>query len=257
MPLRSQKRGPGSCRGSQVAVAARGRFVMAVSGGRTPWQLLRAWREKTCPGKGVHVVQVDERIAPAGDPRPEPHATCAEACSKMRRCRPKNLRHAGRGERPRKPPLKPTSARCKQLAGTPPVSTSRTLGSARTATRPRWCRAIQFSTSPTRCGADRHLPETEAHDVDLPDTRTGPANPLVSDRAGQGGNAAAFARGRCFPPGVRVRQDGRWWLATAPPLERRLEREISMRVGIATDHGGFALKEELVGRIRASGQRGH
>ena len=26
-----------------------------------------------------------------------------------------------------------------------------------------------------------------------------------------------------------------------------------MRIGIATDHGGFALKEELVGRIRAAG----
>ena len=26
-----------------------------------------------------------------------------------------------------------------------------------------------------------------------------------------------------------------------------------MRVGIATDHGGFALKEELVARIRAAG----
>ena len=26
-----------------------------------------------------------------------------------------------------------------------------------------------------------------------------------------------------------------------------------MRVGIATDHGGFALKEELTGRIRAAG----
>ena len=26
-----------------------------------------------------------------------------------------------------------------------------------------------------------------------------------------------------------------------------------MRVGIATDHGGFALKEELIARIRAAG----
>ncbi len=27
---------------ARAAVAARGRFVMAVSGGRTPWQMLRA-----------------------------------------------------------------------------------------------------------------------------------------------------------------------------------------------------------------------
>jgi ribose 5-phosphate isomerase B len=28
-----------------------------------------------------------------------------------------------------------------------------------------------------------------------------------------------------------------------------------MRIGIATDHGGFALKEELVARIRAAGHQ--
>src|SRR4249920_973621 len=50
------------------AVADRGRFVMAVSGGHTPWQMLRALATEDVPWKGVHVVQVDERIAPAGDP---------------------------------------------------------------------------------------------------------------------------------------------------------------------------------------------
>jgi len=51
-----------------AAVAARGRFVMAVSGGRTPWQMLRALANEPVPWKNVHVVQVDERVAPAGDP---------------------------------------------------------------------------------------------------------------------------------------------------------------------------------------------
>jgi 6-phosphogluconolactonase len=50
------------------AVAARGRFIMAVSGGHTPWQMLRALASENVPWKGVHLVQVDERIAPAGDP---------------------------------------------------------------------------------------------------------------------------------------------------------------------------------------------
>ena len=50
------------------AVADRGRFVMAVSGGHTPWQMLRALAREDVPWKDVHVVQVDERIAPAGDP---------------------------------------------------------------------------------------------------------------------------------------------------------------------------------------------
>jgi 6-phosphogluconolactonase len=53
---------------ARTAVAARRRFVMAVSGGRTPWQMLRALANETVPWKDVHVVQVDERVAPAGDP---------------------------------------------------------------------------------------------------------------------------------------------------------------------------------------------
>ena len=48
------------------AVAARGRFVMAVSGGRTPWIMLRALATEELPWRYIHVVQVDERVAPAG-----------------------------------------------------------------------------------------------------------------------------------------------------------------------------------------------
>jgi 6-phosphogluconolactonase len=51
---------------ARQAVAARGRFVVAVSGGRTPWVMLRALAEQDVPWQGVHVVQVDERVAPAG-----------------------------------------------------------------------------------------------------------------------------------------------------------------------------------------------
>jgi 6-phosphogluconolactonase len=49
------------------AVEARTRFVMAVSGGRTPWIMLRALAGEDVPWEGVHVVQVDERVAPEGD----------------------------------------------------------------------------------------------------------------------------------------------------------------------------------------------
>jgi 6-phosphogluconolactonase len=53
---------------ARAAIAERGRFVMAVSGGRTPWLMLRALAQEDVPWDGVHVVQVDERIAPKGDP---------------------------------------------------------------------------------------------------------------------------------------------------------------------------------------------
>jgi 6-phosphogluconolactonase len=50
------------------AVATRGKFVMAVSGGKTPWVMLRDLAKEDVPWKDVHVVQVDERVAPEGDP---------------------------------------------------------------------------------------------------------------------------------------------------------------------------------------------
>ena len=53
---------------ARAAIAERGRFVMAVSGGRTPWLMLRALAHEDVPWDDVHVVQVDERIAPEGDP---------------------------------------------------------------------------------------------------------------------------------------------------------------------------------------------
>jgi len=53
---------------ARSAVAARGRFIVAVSGGRTPWRMLRALAGEQVPWEGMHVVQVDERVAPAGHP---------------------------------------------------------------------------------------------------------------------------------------------------------------------------------------------
>ncbi len=53
---------------ARAAVAARGRFIMAVSGGNTPWVMLRELANEEVPWANVHVFQVDERIAPAGDP---------------------------------------------------------------------------------------------------------------------------------------------------------------------------------------------
>ena len=53
---------------ARADVAARGRFVLAVSGGRTPWAMLRALADENLSWSAVHVVQVDERVAPSGDP---------------------------------------------------------------------------------------------------------------------------------------------------------------------------------------------
>jgi 6-phosphogluconolactonase len=53
---------------ARLAVEARGKFVMAVSGGKTPWIMLRNLGQEDVPWGAVHVVQVDERIVPPGNP---------------------------------------------------------------------------------------------------------------------------------------------------------------------------------------------
>jgi 6-phosphogluconolactonase len=53
---------------AREAIAARGSFLMAVSGGRTPWIMLRALANERIPWDKIHIFQVDERIAPSGDP---------------------------------------------------------------------------------------------------------------------------------------------------------------------------------------------
>ncbi len=53
---------------ARIAVSARGSFVLAVSGGRTPWIMLRILAAEDIPWEGVHIVQVDERVAPEGHP---------------------------------------------------------------------------------------------------------------------------------------------------------------------------------------------
>src|SRR5262245_26423869 len=50
------------------AVAARGRFILAISGGHSPALMLRALANEKVPWDEVHVMQVDERVAPAGHP---------------------------------------------------------------------------------------------------------------------------------------------------------------------------------------------
>jgi polyphosphate glucokinase len=50
------------------AVRRRGRFVLALSGGHTPWQMLDALAAEDVPWDGMVVAQVDERVAPPDHP---------------------------------------------------------------------------------------------------------------------------------------------------------------------------------------------
>lgn len=52
---------------AQAAIAARGSFALAVSGGRTPWTMFAELAAHEIDWQQVAIYQVDERIAPAGD----------------------------------------------------------------------------------------------------------------------------------------------------------------------------------------------
>lgn len=51
------------------ATAQRGRCLLALSGGRTPWRMLHELRRMRVHWHGLHVFQVDERVVPANDER--------------------------------------------------------------------------------------------------------------------------------------------------------------------------------------------
>src|SRR5262245_34488289 len=62
-------------KGSEIIAAAartvvneRGRFTVALSGGRTSWQMLSGLSRQDVPWRKINVVQVDERVAPEGNP---------------------------------------------------------------------------------------------------------------------------------------------------------------------------------------------
>ena len=53
---------------ARAAAADHGRFTFAVSGGHTPWAMFAHLADEDVPWGQTSVYQVDERVAPAGDP---------------------------------------------------------------------------------------------------------------------------------------------------------------------------------------------
>ncbi|MGP8207048.1 MAG: 6-phosphogluconolactonase [Acidimicrobiales bacterium] len=53
---------------ARSAVAESGRFTFAVSGGRTPWAMFAELTKMELPWTATQIFQVDERVAPDGDP---------------------------------------------------------------------------------------------------------------------------------------------------------------------------------------------
>ena len=132
---------------ARQAAAARGRFTLAVSGGHTPWQMLRLLADEEVPWSSVHVLQVDERIAPAGDP--DRNLTHLRESLLPRAPLPPDQLHAMPVEDPDATAAAARyAAPCAHWAAIRRCSISSISVSGPTATRPRWCRATRCWASP-------------------------------------------------------------------------------------------------------------
>lgn len=74
---------------AREAVADRGVFTLAVSGGRSPWRMYAGLADLGMPWAQTEVFQVDERVAPSGDPeRNWEHALEALPIPRLRAAHP-------------------------------------------------------------------------------------------------------------------------------------------------------------------------
>ena len=105
---------------ARAAVAERGRFSFAVSGGSTPWKMLAHLAQEDVPWEQLHLFQVDERVAPAGDP--DRNLTHLEESLLARAPLPKEQLHAMPVEESDVEAAAQRYAReLEALAGTPPA----------------------------------------------------------------------------------------------------------------------------------------
>ena len=186
---------------ARAAVAARGRFVVAFSGGRTPWQMLRVLAGEEVPWKDVHVVQVDERVAPEGDP--DRNLTqLRESLLEHAPLRPEQLYAMPVEEKDLEAAARRYALTLREIAGSPPVldlvhlglgPDGHTASSGARRSGPRRYRC--------RRRADRGLPGEAADDLDLSDHQPLSAHPLAGDGERKGEHARAASRRRSVDSG--------------------------------------------------------
>ena len=132
---------------ARTAVTERRRFVTAVSGGHTPWMMLRALAgQQLVPWSNMHVFQVDERVAPQGDADRNLTHLSESLLSRSplppAQVHPMPVEHADLTAA-----AESYAVKLREIAGSPPTLELVHLGPM--ATLPLWCRAIQFSRSLT------------------------------------------------------------------------------------------------------------
>ncbi len=133
---------------ARAAVAARGLFIAAFSGGHTPLAMLRALAAEDIPWDRVHIVQVDERVAPSADP--------SRNLTGLRECllehaplRPEQLYAMPVEDPALEAAAAAYAATLRSIAGSPPVLDLVHLGLGLTGTPLRWFPETRSFISPT------------------------------------------------------------------------------------------------------------
>jgi 6-phosphogluconolactonase len=122
---------------ARAAVAASGSFHFAVRGGHTPWAMFAELAAETVPWEATVIYQVDERVAPPGDPD-------------------RNLTHLTKALGPAPAQVRPMPVNESDLAASAASYAALLsehfdlvhLGLGPTGTPPRWSRAIRSCRSP-------------------------------------------------------------------------------------------------------------
>lgn len=241
---------------ARAAVAERGCFTMAVSGGKTPWIMLRALAEEEVPWEQVHIFQVDERIAPAGSAdRNLTHlqeSLLSHTPLKQENIHPMPVNSPNPEEG-----ASEYAQLLGTLAGAPILFDLVHLGLG-----PDGHTASLIPNDSVLKVIDRDVALTGVYQNHRRMTLTYPvinrSRKILWVVTGQEKTEALrhlLNRDGCIPSGLVQQENATLFAdaAAAGSLDFSLWKKPSLNVGIASDHGGFELKEELIKRLQFLG----
>lgn len=238
---------------ARAAIQSRGKFVMAVSGGKTPWIMLRHLAEETMDWNKVHIFQVDERIAQAGSAdRNWTHlqeSLLNNAATKGVHLYPMPVEASD---------LEAGAAKyiqiLHQLTGIPAVFDLVHLGLGADGHT-----ASLIPGDPVLKIIDREIGITGLYQGHQRMTLTYPIINrsqsilwVVTGKEKQEALQQLLNKDKAIPGGSVVQTEATI-IADADAAEALSEKKRVLKVGIAADHGGFELKKDLIQRLVFAG----
>jgi 6-phosphogluconolactonase len=240
---------------ARAAIRERGCFVMAVSGGKTPWIMLRHLAEEPLEWDKIHLFQVDERIAPSGSPdRNWTHlkeSLLSKPATQSAHLHPMPVNdpdlEAGASD---------YATLLHKLTGIPPVFDLVHLGLG-----PDGHTASLIPGDPVLEVIDRDVALTGIYQAHRRMTLTYPILNrsrqilwVVTGKEKQNAMLQLFNKDAAIPGGHLVQERATVLVdeEAAALLPKNSKKKV-FKVGIAADHGGFELKEDLIKRLRFEG----